>query len=249
MSYFKAVSITLFSIFIAACDHPIQIVGDGDVTSASGSRYCYLENYRARAANCTKNTVVGAYAETYYATPRAGWKFDKWMNYCTKSKINECRFNTSADVVNQYWGGKVPPLVAVFSRISEPPAPAPATPYGSLKITGGSQQVPGTFAPVERVKGVSFDFRSIWNNVDEVYFNSWALDVWISDSPFSSGARISFGRFGANDYTCEAGIFGSYGNCNGVTVNDNTKTAKFANVRLQAPRSAEVITLNGTLKY
>jgi len=248
MSYFKAVPIIFFSIFVAACDHPIQIVGDGDVTSASGSRSCYLENYRARSANCTKNTVFGAYAETYYATPRTGWKFDKWMNYCTNSKINECRFNTPADVVKQNWGAKVPPLVAVFKEISV--AIDPTTPYGSLKITGGS--VPSPFVPNTtsgRSAGAAEGFlQTVWTSVI-VGGEDWTVVASISSNYQGlTGSSIAFGRF-PSEYTCESGIYGSYGDCSGASFDDNTRRVTFSNVRLQAPGFGSVITMNGVLLY
>ena len=246
MRYFKAVSITLFSIFIAACDHPIQIVGDGDVTSASGSRYCYLENYRARAANCTKNTVVGAYAETYYATPRAGWQFDKWMNYCTKAKNNECRFDVTADVVNQNWGAKAPPLVAVFKRISV--APDPTTPYGSLTITGGD--VPGRFVPNTTTgssAGAADGFlQTVWSSVGSGQISTVTASIASNYQGVLNGSSITFGR---SEYTCESGFIGSYGDCSGASFDHNSRTVTFANVRLQAPGYGSVIILNGVLKY
>ena len=45
MSYFKAVSIALFSIFITACDHPIEIIGEGRALSGfcSKDHACDLE--------------------------------------------------------------------------------------------------------------------------------------------------------------------------------------------------------------
>ncbi len=37
--------------FIAACNHPIEIVGQGDVLSASGKRNCLLEEFQAGMEN------------------------------------------------------------------------------------------------------------------------------------------------------------------------------------------------------
>jgi arylsulfatase A len=100
-----------------ACSHPIEIVGEGDVTSASGNRNCSLENYQAGDDVCSKNYAIGAYVETYYATPRAGWTFDHWATYCasaTPPNYEDCSFNIPADDVRGYWGETVPPLKAVF---------------------------------------------------------------------------------------------------------------------------------------
>lgn len=107
-----------------ACSHPIEIVGEGDVLSATGTRSCYLEEFQAGEENCTKNIVQGAYNETYYAVPRDGWQFDHWVNYCTDAINNECAFNIPADAVQKNWGTTVPSLVAVFAKIpAAPPEP------------------------------------------------------------------------------------------------------------------------------
>lgn len=114
---FKILSIGIASLLIFACSHPIEIVGQGDVTSASGNRNCSLENYQATDTHCTKNYAIGAYTETYYATPRAGWQFDHWVNYCaTAAPPNyDCSFNIPAATVYQFWGQTMPPLRAVFT--------------------------------------------------------------------------------------------------------------------------------------
>ena len=116
------VSIGIALLFTQACSHPIDIVGEGDVTSASGSRTCLLENYQAGDDVCSKNYVVGAYQETYYAMPRVGWQFDHWGGYCTNAITNECSFNIPAATVQQYWGQTAPPLQAVFAKYEAPTA-------------------------------------------------------------------------------------------------------------------------------
>lgn len=108
-----AIGIALF--FIQACSHPIEIVGEGDVTSASGNRNCSLEKFIAADAVCSKNYVIGDYQETYYATPRAGWKFDHWGNYCTTVTTNECSFDVPAAYVQKAWFQTMPTLQAVFT--------------------------------------------------------------------------------------------------------------------------------------
>ena len=76
MNLAKLVTISIALLYIQACSHPIEIVGQGDVTSASGNRNYYLEDIQQAKVNCTKNYAIGAYQETYYAIPRAGWQFD-----------------------------------------------------------------------------------------------------------------------------------------------------------------------------
>lgn len=105
--------ITLLAV-ITACSHPLEIVGEGDIMSASGDRTCLLEELQGEQENCTKNYVTDRYQETYFAEPRGGWDFDHWENYCTKNAGNECSFNISAANVRSFWGKTVPPLRAVF---------------------------------------------------------------------------------------------------------------------------------------
>jgi hypothetical protein len=60
---------------IQACSHPIEITGQGDVSTAesgSGTRHCTLEEFESGAKRCTSNRVVDDYEETYTATPRTG---------------------------------------------------------------------------------------------------------------------------------------------------------------------------------
>ena len=135
MNYLKAISTTFFSILVAACNHPIEIIGDADVTSASGNRSCYLEDFRAGRDNCTKNTVSGAYQEIYFATPRDGWRFDKWEG-CQSAVSNYCSFNIPADTVRKAWGMTAPPLKAIFRN-------APLRDQGQIFGTNGFYQLGG----------------------------------------------------------------------------------------------------------
>jgi hypothetical protein len=54
----KTIAAAAISLFLLACSHPIEIVGEGDVLSASGDRNCFLEDYKAGADSCRKNMVV-----------------------------------------------------------------------------------------------------------------------------------------------------------------------------------------------
>jgi pathogenesis-related protein 1 len=105
-------------LIVQACSHPIEIEGKGDVSSNYG-RSCTLEDSRSVPVpdNCAKNYVVDGYFDTYTATPRAGWQFDHWRNYCADATDNTCTFNVPADKVKAAWGETVPPLVAVFTPI------------------------------------------------------------------------------------------------------------------------------------
>jgi pimeloyl-ACP methyl ester carboxylesterase len=104
------------SVFLVSCSHPIEIAGDGDVTSESATRDCPLEEFLAGEDSCAKNYVALDYSETYYAEPRVGWDFHRWINYCTRATTNECSFNVPAEMVLQHWGETMPPLRAVFTN-------------------------------------------------------------------------------------------------------------------------------------
>jgi hypothetical protein len=124
-----ALAIPLLTL-IYACSHPIEIVGEGDVSSNYG-RSCTLEDSLTVPVpdNCAKNYVVYDYFDTYTATPRAGWQFDRWENYCLTAVDNTCTFNVPAAAVRDFWFKAAPPLVAVF------------TPLGSVNC---SSIVPGS---------------------------------------------------------------------------------------------------------
>ena len=98
----------------AACNKPIEIVGEGDVMSATGTRDCTYADHEAGATNCTVNAIVGAYDETYTAEPADGWHFHRWVNYCTDATDNTCSFDLSADVIDDFQGITGNPLTAIF---------------------------------------------------------------------------------------------------------------------------------------
>ncbi len=114
-------SVTSISL-LAACSHPLEIEGEGDIISASGSRDCLLEDYLAGADQCAENIVTGAYQETYMPQARSGWRFDHWENYCANSPPPEfaCSFDFDAETVAQAYGETAPALRAVFAP-TEPP--------------------------------------------------------------------------------------------------------------------------------
>jgi hypothetical protein len=115
----KTIRIGIFCallLFIYACSHPIEIEGEGDVSSNYG-RSCILEDSLTVPVpdNCAKNYVVNDYFDTYTAVPRAGWQFDHCENYCADAVDNTCTFNFSTDQVRGAWFHTMPPLVAVFT--------------------------------------------------------------------------------------------------------------------------------------
>lgn len=101
-------------VLAAACNQPIEIIGEGDVLSESGSRDCVYADFRAGSTNCTENEITGAYDETYTAEAAPGWHFHRWVNYCTDAVDNTCSFDISADAITQLQGVTANPLVAIF---------------------------------------------------------------------------------------------------------------------------------------
>lgn len=105
-------------LLLGACKHPLEIVGEGDITSLSGTRDCLLEDFQTSAVNCTDNTVTTSYVETYTGTARAGYQFRRWNHYCATSLTNECSFAIPQSLVDLAQGATLPSLQAVFRSTS-----------------------------------------------------------------------------------------------------------------------------------
>lgn len=108
------VSLLAVVLVAAACNQPIEIVGEGDVISTSGTRDCTLADHTAGSTNCTENAIVGAYDETYTGVAASGWHFHRWANYCPDATDNTCSFDVAADIITAAQGITVSPLVAIF---------------------------------------------------------------------------------------------------------------------------------------
>lgn len=140
------------SLLIVACNHPIEIVGDGDVTSASGNRNCYLEDYKASKDNCTKNTVVGEYKETYSALPKEGWIFEGWDG-CQIAVGDECSFDISGEAVIKAWGATAPSLTATFIKSTLPAKPVDSGIYGIDYASNSRLLIINEFTGVTKIVG------------------------------------------------------------------------------------------------
>lgn len=113
----RLVPIALLLLPLIACRHPIEIIGEGDVVSASGNRDCLLEDFQGGHTNCTKNRVRGKYNETYFAVPRAGSQFVAWGNYCAEpARADQCKFKLAKQHVKNSPVDEAPPLVAYFRK-------------------------------------------------------------------------------------------------------------------------------------
>ena len=150
---YRLVALLLTVVLAAsACSQPIEIIGEGDVVSQSGTRTCTFEDHQAGAAACTQNVVTGALDETYRAEPRPGWHFHRWASYCTGATDNTCSFDIPANVVELALGQTVPPLVAVFR-------PDVVTGFDSLATSSGrSPKMPAS--PTTRSRSSSRAVRA-----------------------------------------------------------------------------------------
>lgn len=106
----------LTASLILACAHPLEIVNEGDIVSASGTRDCSLPEFRARLENCRENLVTEAYQETYTAVPRRNWVFDRWEGCFSDPEVPTCSFSISEEVVKENYFKTMPPLRALFRR-------------------------------------------------------------------------------------------------------------------------------------
>jgi len=161
MNLAKLISIGIALLLIQACSHPIEIEGEGDVTSQNGDRDCYLgqdtskntvcKNYVGIDLDLLPALVAEDYTETYNPVPRSGWMFSHWVNYCTDAKAPnyDCSFNVLAATVQQYWGKTMPALKAVFCPIDDPDCdgligdedPCPANPTNPCALITGNDIV------------------------------------------------------------------------------------------------------------
>ena len=118
----KAASFLLSAALITGCSHPLEIVGEGDIESSTGTNDCSLEQQPCA------NNVAGDYHVTYTAQPRAGSSFVTWEGCGTQHP--ECTFNLPADTVDQFWFQTAPALRAVFTQKNYG---LTATPYTTLQ--------------------------------------------------------------------------------------------------------------------
>lgn len=116
-------AVLLLVTLLAACTHPTDINGSGDIVSASGDRDCLLED-----APCAP-VIIGDYLETYTAIPRDGFEFTGWSG-CQSADAEACSFNVSAAVTNQYWFQAGFPFAANFAALCQD---APATTFAAIQ--------------------------------------------------------------------------------------------------------------------
>ena len=166
---------------ISSCRHPLEIIGQGDISSLGGERGCSLVQFDAGDPACTDNDVFEAYDETYVdTTPYPGWVFKGWRTYCAYSNLsNECRVVRSAADVEENLGAIRWPLRAEFipDCTGDPSCTVPIAPIlgavtaTSIKIWGAT--LPTTTDPVFQVHyRLASAPEDPWSVSSQVTFNA-----------------------------------------------------------------------------
>lgn len=99
----------LLAAFTMYARHALEIQGEGDIVSVSGTRDCPLQ-----AQRCTLLVKKG-FRETYRAIPRPGWRFARWER-CGDA-YPDCFFDAEIAERAGQAGSIDAPLVAVFEPV------------------------------------------------------------------------------------------------------------------------------------
>lgn len=153
-------------LFVTGCSHPLEIVGEGDIVSASGQRSCSLLEYQAQTDNCDINLVLGGYSETYSALPHAGWEFVRWENCAMQ--FPDCGVQIDAAYVQLFWGFTAEPLIAVFQPLVVN-APPQVTNVQVIDNNGGRLEAGDTVS-------VSYQFDDVDSDPEGVSLFQWYLN-------------------------------------------------------------------------
>jgi hypothetical protein len=148
-------------ILVAGCTHPIEIVGQGDIRSASGEHDCLVEE-----APC-KAVAVDRYTETYSAQPRPGYSFAGWDN-CPEEQGDSCLIDVAAEVVHDNWGKTAPPLVARFAPDCEAAPPSSFAAIQTVIFNGRGCSSGGCHGAGRPQAGLSLATGSSYGNIVNV---------------------------------------------------------------------------------
>lgn len=222
----KNIFALLLLVVVTACSHPLEIIGEGDITTdALSTRGCSFAEFQASAKSCTENLVVGAYNETYYAQPAAGWDFFGWQNYCLTEGSNQCDFEgIGASTVFQFWGETVPPLRAVFH---------PGTSF-NWRFTEGASR--GTDNFTQTVGGITATVRAYvaeWNGSDYTIYGPFP-----TTSEASTTSAVQDGLYRNSSYD---GLFFEAGPIAGIPVSGIDGGRGFGNFNYYTPAEAQTI--------
>jgi hypothetical protein len=146
MNSLRVLSYLILGLVVAACKHPLEIRGQGDIADLTGSgRGCTLEQFQAADTACVDNNVTQGYFPLYGAEPRPGWKFVGWEGPCIpESPAMMCQLATPASLV-EWWDETFPELaapasIAVFEL--ESASPIVTEPFVINSSTQGNQDEP-----------------------------------------------------------------------------------------------------------
>ncbi len=146
---------------VTSCTHPIDIVGGGDVMSASGEHDCLLEELPCKAV------AVDEYIETYMPMARNGYRFVGWDN-CPDQQGEYCVLNVDADTVHQNWGKTMPPLIAKFAPEC---ADAPADSFSAIQtviFSGKGCSNSGCHGGGQPANGMNLSTGNAYDNIINV---------------------------------------------------------------------------------
>jgi hypothetical protein len=153
---------------VAACSHPLEIEGNGDIVSSTGKNDCLWED-----RPCA-NYVAGDYSVTYTALPAAGWVFSGWEG--CNGQWPQCSFNVPGSTVNAHWGKTAPALKASFIQSADPTSITAITSWSAVDATLTIDVNVSTINPTTvrlYPKGIADE----WNEVDTSAPFSFTIDT------------------------------------------------------------------------
>jgi hypothetical protein len=164
----KTAFAVLLAALVAACSHPLEIVGEGDIGSSGGTNNCSLEDQPCA------NFVAGDYNVTYTAVPRAGWLFSGWEGCGVQ--FPQCSINVPGTTVNLFWGQTAPPLRALFTPDPTVPTITTATSWSAVADTLTIEVTVSLITPTT-VRLYPNGLAGGWEEVDTSAPFSFAIDA------------------------------------------------------------------------
>ncbi|MCB1841368.1 MAG: hypothetical protein KDI09_00260 [Halioglobus sp.] len=198
----KALLLPLVLGLLAACSHPLEITGEGDIGSSTGANDCTLEQQPCR------NQVTGEYAVTYTALPRPGSVFSGWEG--CGAQFPDCALHVPAATVDRFWGQTLPPLRAVFTPSPNPPRISASVSWSATAATLTVDVAVENMTP-GRVRLFPKGLTGDWVEADTSAPFSFVLDV--GDLPPGEQAMLITAEDGSISSSARIPI--TVGGCNG----------------------------------
>jgi len=211
---------------LSSCTHPLDILGEGDILSASGDNDCLRENLPCKAI------ALGDYIETYSAVPRPGHEFVSWEGCPTSTA--ECAFDVPGDIVLQFWFKTALPLVAKFA----PECPdAPATSFGAIRseiFNGRGCTAGGCHSAGSARGGLNLSNSVAYDNIVGVKASSSALN-WVE--PGDADSSYLYRKVAAKTNPGSFSISGNPMPLSGGALSQNELSALALWINAGAPRT------------